>query len=426
MSRWWETPVEPRTLAEKVWDAHVVRSADGEPDLLYIDLHLVHEVTSPQAFDGLRLAGRPVRRPDLTLATEDHNTPTDNLRRPIARSRSRRDPDRDAAPQLRRVRRAAAPARRREPGHRARHRPAARPDPARHDDRLRRLAHRHPRRVRRAGLRHRHQRGRARARHPDAAAGPARRRWRSTSPASCRPGVTAKDLVLALITQVGTGGGVGHVVEYRGPAIEQLSMEGRMTISNMSIEWGAKAGLIAPDETTFAYLKGRAVRAEGRRLGRARVAYWRTPAHRRGRGLRHRGDPRRQRGHARSSPGAPTRARARRWTAWCPTRRSSPTEAERGRRPSGRWSTWTCARHAAARRRRRRGLRRLLHQRPAGGPAGRRRRAARAPGRRRRTDAGGARLGRGARGGRGRRAWTRSSPTPAPSGASPAARCAWA
>ena len=147
-------------------------SADGEPDLLYIDLHLIHEVTSPQAFDGLRLAGRTVRRPDLTLATEDHNVPTVDWDKPIADPVSPH-PGRDAAPQRRGVRRPAAPARRHRAGHRPRRRPAARPDPARHDDRLRRLPHLHPRRVRRDRVRHRHLRGRARARHPDAAAGPA-------------------------------------------------------------------------------------------------------------------------------------------------------------------------------------------------------------------------------------------------------------
>ncbi len=122
------------TLAEKVWDAHVVHRAEGEPDLLYIDLHLVHEVTSPQAFDGLRLAGRPVRRPDLTIATEDHNVPT--LPGPITDLTSRTQVE-TLRTQLRGVRRPAAPDGRRRPGHRARHRSAARPDPARADDRLR-------------------------------------------------------------------------------------------------------------------------------------------------------------------------------------------------------------------------------------------------------------------------------------------------
>src|SRR5579864_6304631 len=124
-----------RTLAEKIWDAHVVRSAEGEPDLLYIDLHLLHEVTSPQAFDGLRAAGRKVRRPDLTIATEDHNVPTTGITRPGVPH-----PSRGAAEELRRVRRPAASDGRRRPGHRARHRPAARADPARPDHRVRRLA----------------------------------------------------------------------------------------------------------------------------------------------------------------------------------------------------------------------------------------------------------------------------------------------
>ena len=230
-----------RTLAEKVWDAHVVRRAEGEPDLLYIDLHLVHEVTSPQAFDGLRLAGRPVRRPDLTLATEDHNVPTTDIDQPIADPVSRTQVETLRA-QLRRVRRPAAPARRRRAGHRARRRPAARPDPAGHDRRLRRLAT--PPRTARS------------ARSPSASA-PARSSTCSP-PRRCRcspfqtmavtvegelpPGVTAKDLILAVIAQIGTGGGQGHVIEYRGEAIRALSMEARMTVCNMSIEAGARAG----------------------------------------------------------------------------------------------------------------------------------------------------------------------------------------
>ena len=185
-----------RTLAEKVWEAHLVRKGEGqEPDLLYIDLHLVHEVTSPQAFDGLRLAGRPVRRPDLTIATEDHNVPT--ARRPRADRRPGvPHPGRDAAPQLRGVRRPALPDEPRRAGHRARRRPAARAHPAGHDRRLRRLAHLHPRRVRRHGVRHRHVRGRARAGHADAAAqavqddGDQRR----VGTGGCAPGVTSKDI----------------------------------------------------------------------------------------------------------------------------------------------------------------------------------------------------------------------------------------
>ena len=159
-----------QTLAEKVWDAHIVHAAEGEPDLLYIDLHLVHEVTSPQAFEGLRQAGRPVRRPDLTLATEDHNVPDPATSILLIADLVVPHPGRHPARQLRGIRRPAVPDGRRRAGHRARRRPAIGPHPTGNDDRLRRFAHLDPRRVRRAGLRHRHQRGRARAGHPDAAA----------------------------------------------------------------------------------------------------------------------------------------------------------------------------------------------------------------------------------------------------------------
>jgi len=242
------------TLPEKVWDGHVVRSAEGEPDLLYIDLHLLHEVTSPQAFDGLRDSGRRVRRPDLTLATEDHNTPTDNLvtiadpvsrtqiealRRNCAEFGIRLHPLGDVnqgivhviGPQLGLT----------QPGmtivcgdsHTATH------------GAFGALAF---------GI------GTSEVEHVLATQTLLQRRPRTmavTVTGELGPGVTAKDLVLALIAQVGTGGGRGYVVEYRGPVIEKLSMEGRMTVSNMSIEWGAKAGLVAPDDTTYAYLEGR-------------------------------------------------------------------------------------------------------------------------------------------------------------------------
>jgi 3-isopropylmalate/(R)-2-methylmalate dehydratase large subunit len=261
-----------RTLAEKVWDAHVVRQADGEPDLLYIDLHLIHEVTSPQAFDGLRMAGRPVRRPDLTLATEDHNTPTDNLltiadpisrtqiealRRNCAEFGIRLHPLGDVeqgivhviGPQLGIT----------QPGmtivcgdsHTATH------------GAFGALAF---------GI------GTSEVEHVLATQTLPQARPKTmavTVVGQLAPGVTAKDLTLALIAQVGTGGGVGHVVEYRGPVIEALSMEGRMTISNMSIEWGARAGLIAPDETTFAYLKDRPYAPKGADWDRA-LGHWRT------------------------------------------------------------------------------------------------------------------------------------------------------
>ena len=262
-----------KTLSEKIWDDHVVRSAEGEPDLLFIDLHLVHEVTSPQAFDGLRQAGRPVRRPDLTLATEDHNTPTLNIDRPIADPVSRTQVDtlrRNAAefgvrihslgdldqgivhiigPQLGLT----------QPGltvvcgdsHTSTH------------GAFGAIAF---------GI------GTSEVEHVLATQTLPQARPKTMAvnvEGELPPGVTAKDIVLALIAKVGTGGGQGYIVEYRGSAIEALSMEGRMTICNMSIEWGAKAGLIAPDETTFAYLKGRPHAPEGADWDAA-VAYWRT------------------------------------------------------------------------------------------------------------------------------------------------------
>ena len=244
----------PRTLAQKVWDAHVVREADGEPDLLYIDLHLLHEVTSPQAFDGLRMANRPVRRPDLTIATEDHNTPTDNLLTisdPISRT------------QIETLRKNCADF-------------GIRLHPLGHEQQGivhvigPQLGLTQPGMTIVCGDSHTATHGAfgalafgigtSEVEHVLATqtlpqAKP--KQMAVTVTGELPPGVTAKDLVLALIAQVGTGGGRGHVVEYRGPAIEKLSMEGRMTISNMSIEWGAKAGLIAPDQTTYDYLKGR-------------------------------------------------------------------------------------------------------------------------------------------------------------------------
>ena len=262
---------QQRTLSEKVWDAHVVREASGEPDLLYIDLHLLHEVTSPQAFDGLRMSGRPVRRTDLTIATEDHNTPTDNLltiadpvsrtqietlRRNCEEFKIRLHPLGDAqqgivhviGPQLGLT----------QPGmtivcgdsHTATH------------GAFGALAF---------GI------GTSEVEHVLATQTLPQGRPRTmavTVNGELGTGITAKDLVLALIAKVGTGGGRGHVVEYRGQTIEKLSMEGRMTISNMSIEWGAKAGLIAPDDTTFAFVEGRSYAPAGKAWERA-LDYWR-------------------------------------------------------------------------------------------------------------------------------------------------------
>jgi 3-isopropylmalate/(R)-2-methylmalate dehydratase large subunit len=244
-----------RTLAEKVWDEHVVRSAEGEPDLLYIDLHLVHEVTSPQAFEGLRLAGRKVRRPDLTLATEDHNVPTLDLDKPIADpvSRTQVETLRTNAEEF-----------------------GVRLHPL--GDVEQGIVHvvgpqlglTQPGMTIVCGDSHTSTHGAfgalafgigtSEVEHVLATQTLPQARPKTmavTVHGSLPEGVTAKDLVLTLIAHAGTGGGQGYVVEYRGQAIEELSMEARMTVCNMSIEWGAKAGLVAPDETTFAYLKGR-------------------------------------------------------------------------------------------------------------------------------------------------------------------------
>ena len=262
-----------KTLAEKVWDAHVVRAVDGEPDLLYIDLHLVHEVTSPQAFEGLRMNGRRVRRPDLTLATEDHNTPTLNILAPIADPVSRT--------QVETLRRNAD-----EFGIRI------------HSlgDRDQGVVHiigpqlgvTQPGMTIVCGDSHTSTHGAfgalafgigtSEVEHVLATQTLPQKKPRMMAVninGDLPPGVTAKDVVLALIAKVGTGGGQGYIVEYRGSTIEQLSMEGRMTICNMSIEWGAQAGMIAPDETTLAYLKGRPHAPEGADWDAA-VEYWRT------------------------------------------------------------------------------------------------------------------------------------------------------
>jgi 3-isopropylmalate/(R)-2-methylmalate dehydratase large subunit len=259
------------TLAEKVWAAHVVRHADGEPDLLYIDLHLLHEVTSPQAFDGLRLAGRGLRRPDLTIATEDHNVPTvpgpitdltsrtqvERLRRNCAEFGVRLHPMGDAdqgivhviGPQLGLT----------QPGltivcgdsHTSTH------------GAFGALAF---------GI------GTSEVEHVMATQTLPLKPFKTlavTVEGELPDGVSAKDLILTVIAKIGTGGGQGYVIEYRGSAIRGLSMEARMTICNMSIEAGARAGMIAPDETTFAYLHGRPHAPNEAEWDHA-LAYWRT------------------------------------------------------------------------------------------------------------------------------------------------------
>ena len=245
-----------RTLAQKVWDEHVVHRdlGAGEPDLLYVDLHLVHEVTSPQAFDGLRLARRPVRRPDLTLATADHNIPT-VLGRPIADPVSARQIDALA-------RNCAEFGIRLYPMGDARQGIVHVIGPQ--------LGLSQPGMVIVCGDSHTSTHGAFGAiafgigtsdvEHVLATQTISRRPPRTmavTIDGRAPDDVSAKDVILGIIARIGTGGGTGHIVEYRGEAIRALSMEGRMTVCNMSIEAGARAGMIAPDDTTFAYVEGR-------------------------------------------------------------------------------------------------------------------------------------------------------------------------
>ena len=263
------------TLAQKVWERHVVRSAEGEPDLLYIDLHLVHEVTSPQAFDGLRLAGRGVRRPDLTIATMDHNVPTTSLAAPLSDPISAKQMDVLAAnckefgirlfamgdtnqgivhiigPELGLT----------QPGmtvvcgdsHTSTH------------GAFGALAF---------GI------GTSEVEHVLATQTLPQSKPKTMAvnvDGDLPAGVTAKDIVLAIIGLLGTGGGIGHVIEYRGPALRGLSMEGRMTVCNMSIEAGARAGMVAPDDVTFSYLEGRPYAPKGKQWEAALDA-WRSLA----------------------------------------------------------------------------------------------------------------------------------------------------
>jgi 3-isopropylmalate/(R)-2-methylmalate dehydratase large subunit len=265
-----------RTLADKVWDAHVVRSGEagggaGDADLLYIDLHLIHEVTSPQAFDGLRMSGRAVRRPDLTLATEDHNVPTTDTLLPIADPVSRT--------QVETLRKNCAEFGVRlypmnDPGQGIVH--VVGPQ----------LGLTQPGMTVVCGDSHTSTHGAFGAIAFGIGTSEVEHVLATQTLPNARPkmmavnvegdlpaGVTAKDVVLAVIAEIGTGGGQGHIIEYRGSAIRGLSMEGRMTVCNMSIEAGARAGLIAPDETTFAYLKGRPRAPKGAAWDEAMLAW---------------------------------------------------------------------------------------------------------------------------------------------------------
>ena len=264
----------PRTLAEKLWDDHVVvKGENGEPDLIYIDLHLIHEVTSPQAFDGLRAADRPLRRVDLMIATEDHNTPTLNITRQIADLTSRLQID-----TLRKNVEAFG----------------VRAHPL--GDKEQGIVHvmgpqlglTMPGITVVCGDSHTSTHGAfgalafgigtSEVEHVMATQTLPLKPFKTMAinvEGELRPGVTAKDIILAVIAKIGTGGGQGYVLEYRGSAIRQLSMEARMTICNMSIEAGARAGMVAPDETTFEYVKGREHAPKGEDWDRA-VEYWRT------------------------------------------------------------------------------------------------------------------------------------------------------
>jgi 3-isopropylmalate/(R)-2-methylmalate dehydratase large subunit len=257
----------PRTLAEKIWDAHVVRTEPDKPDLLYIDLHLVHEVTSPQAFEALRLAGRRVRRPDLTLATVDHNVPT------VARDRPWPDPL--SAQQVEALQKNCAD--------------FGVPLYGVHD-RRQGIVHiigpeqglTQPGMTIVCGDSHTSTHGAFGALAFGIGTSEVEHVLATQTMVQARPkmmsvdvsgelgsGVTAKDVILAIIRSIGVSGGIGHVVEYRGDAIRRLSMEGRMTICNMSIEAGARAGLIAPDETTYRYIEGRPHAPKGAHWQRA-------------------------------------------------------------------------------------------------------------------------------------------------------------
>ena len=256
-----------QTLSEKVWERHVVHRAEGEPDLLYVDLHLVHEVTSPQAFDGLRLHGRTVRRPDLTVSTIDHNNPTTSRDRPVE--------DPISAKQMEVLARNCA-----EFGIRL----YGMGDPGRGIVHVIGPEHglTQPGLTIVCGDSHTSTHGAfgalafgigtSEVEHvlatqtlPQVKPGT----MAVTVDGSLGAGVTAKDLVLSIIARIGTGGGIGSVIEYRGAAIRSLSMEGRMTVCNMSIEAGARAGMVAPDDTTFAYLEGRRFAPRGKHWERA-------------------------------------------------------------------------------------------------------------------------------------------------------------
>ena len=261
----------PKTMFEKIWESHLVHEEEGQSSVIYIDLHLVHEVTSPQAFEGLRLAGRPVRRPDLTIATVDHNTPTWDLSLPVTDEISKQQLDalEVNAPDF-----GVTLYDRFSPYQGIVH--VIGPD----------LGYTQPGKTVVCGDSHTSTHGAlgcfalgigtSEVEHVLAT-----QTLRQFKPKTMEVrvngtlpfGVSAKDIILAIIGKIGVHGGVGHVIEYTGEAIRSLSMDGRMTVCNMSIEAGARAGMIAPDETTFEYVKGRQFAPKGAEFDEA-VAKW--------------------------------------------------------------------------------------------------------------------------------------------------------
>ncbi len=272
-----------RTLAEKIWDSRVVHAAEGEPDLLYVDLHLVHEVTSPQAFDGLRLARRRVRRPELTIATEDHNVPTTGITGPGVPLDGPGSPVTDpvSRTQVEALRKNCAEF-------------GIRLYPM--GDAGQGIVHvigpqlglTQPGMTIVCGDSHTSTHGAfgalafgigtSEVEHVLATQTLPQQRPRMmavTVRGRLPAGVSAKDLILAIVARIGTAGGQGYVIEYRGEAVRQLSMEGRLTMCNMSIEAGARAGLVAPDDTTFGYLEGRPHAPRGA-AWEAALDHWRS------------------------------------------------------------------------------------------------------------------------------------------------------
>jgi len=263
----------PKTLLDKIWDTHVVHQEEGRPAILYVDLHLVHEVTSPQAFEGLRLAGRKVRRPDLTVATVDHNVPTWERSRPSTDEISRKQIETmaqnardfgltfyDVDSTYQGIVHVIGPE----------------------------LGHTQPGKFIVCGDSHTATHGAFGALALPIGTTQVEHVLATQCLVQAKPktmevrvngelprGVTAKDLILGIIGQIGVDGGIGYVIEYTGKTVRELSMEGRMTVCNMSIEAGALAGMVAPDETTFEYLRGRPFAPQGKDFDVA-VERWRS------------------------------------------------------------------------------------------------------------------------------------------------------